>query len=161
MQRRAAWLSLVWLLVSGCGFQLQGRASLTGDTRVVLQVADNRSAFALAMRRALLQAGGRVAASDPTPGSLRLSIERDELLERVASVSALNQPREYELTYIVRFSLSRDGVTLVESEEISVVRDFSFDERVALAKARERELLRESLAAELANVILQRVASLR
>jgi outer membrane lipopolysaccharide assembly protein LptE/RlpB len=91
---------------------------------------------------------------------LRVRIERDELLERVASVSARNQPREYELTYVVRYSVMRDGVYLVEAEEVTATRDFSFDERLALAKSREREQLRETLARELAGVVLQRIASL-
>ena len=54
----------------------------------------------------------------------------------------------------------RDGVYLVEAEEVTATRDFSFDERLALAKSREREQLRETLARELAGVVLQRVASL-
>jgi outer membrane lipopolysaccharide assembly protein LptE/RlpB len=82
------------------------------------------------------------------------------MLERVASVSARNQPREYELTYVVRYSVVRGGISLVDSEEVTATRDFGFDERLALAKSREREQLRETLARELAGVVLQRIASL-
>jgi outer membrane lipopolysaccharide assembly protein LptE/RlpB len=42
-----------------------------------------------------------------------------------------------------------------------VSRDFSFDERAALAKDREREQLRMTLAEEAAVIVLQRLASLR
>ena len=40
-------------------------------------------------------------------------------------------------------------------------RDFTFDETAALAKDRERDLLREALARELSGVVLARLASVR
>ena len=94
-------------------------------------------------------------------GAAVLRIERDELLERVASVSARNIPREYELTQVVRFSLDAGGTRRISSAEVSASRSLTFDERRALAKEREREQLRESLAEEVAGVVLQRVAGLR
>jgi outer membrane lipopolysaccharide assembly protein LptE/RlpB len=42
-----------------------------------------------------------------------------------------------------------------------VTRDFSFDERLALAKERERDQLRQTLAEEAASIVLQRLSSLR
>ena len=112
-----------------------------------------------------LQGGGvdtvQGGATAPTGEAAVLRIERDELLERVASVSARNVPREYELTYVVRYSLSLGGQTRIDAEEVSVSRDFTFDETAALAKDRERDLLREALARELSGVVLARLASVR
>lgn len=151
-------LAMVGLVVAGCGFHLQGVVPIAGDLqRISLRAADTQSDFASAMQRGLRGAGVSIQ-----PGSdAELVIERDELLERVASVSARNLPREYELTYIVRFSVRVRGETRVASEEISVTRDFSFDERIALAKARERDQLRATLADEVAGIVLQRLSSLR
>jgi len=61
----------------------------------------------------------------------------------------------------VRFSLKFGGDTRIDAEEVTVTRDFSFDERIALAKEREREQLRATLAQEAAGVVLQRLASQR
>ncbi|MBU6210598.1 MAG: hypothetical protein KJS73_00210 [Gammaproteobacteria bacterium] len=145
--------------LAGCGFQLQSRLALPESIAVLaIDTDDRQSPFARSLSEALRGAGARIDGSGS--GVLRVRIERDELLERVASVSARNQPREYELTYVVRYSAVRDGVYLVEAEEVTATRDFSFDERVALAKAREREQLRETLARELAGVVVQRIASL-
>ena len=112
-----------------------------------------------------MQGGGvdtvQGGATAPTGEAAVLRIERDELLERVASVSARNVPREYELTYVVRYSLSLGGQTRIDAEEVSVSRDFTFDETAALAKDRERDLLREALARELSGVVLARLASVR
>jgi outer membrane lipopolysaccharide assembly protein LptE/RlpB len=109
------------------------------------------------MQRNLRDAGVSVGPGNETT----VSIERDELIERVASVSARNLPREYELTYAVQFSVKIRGEWRVSSEQVLVTRDFSFDERLALAKEREREQLRETLAEEAAGIVLQRLASLR
>lgn len=146
------------VMLAGCGFHLQGVVPISGDLKqLTLQIADGQSDFVSAIQRNLRGAGVRVG-----PGSEAvLVIERDELLERVASVSARNLPREYELTYIVRFSVKVRGEVKVDSEEVVVTRDFSFDERLALAKERERDQLRTTLAEEAAGIVLQRLASLR
>lgn len=157
---RSATLVLAALtaLFAGCGFHLQGTVPIAGDLqRLTLQVADSQSDFVGAIQRDLRSAG-----VDLAPGSETvLVIERDELLERVASVSARNLPREYELTYAVRFSVKVRGETRIANEPVFVTRDFSFDERLALAKERERDQLRQTLAEEAASIVLQRLSSLR
>lgn len=158
-------LPLVLLAASGCGFRLQGETSLPPVLAALrVQTADSQTDFAQALERALQRAGvGAVqgGATAPTGEAAVLRIERDELLERVASVSARNVPREYELTYVVRYSLFLSGQTRIDGEEVSVSRDFTFDETAALAKDRERDLLREALARELSGVVLARLASVR
>ena len=166
-------LPLVLLAASGCGFRLQGATSLPPVLAALrVQTADSQTDFAQALERALQRAGVGIVqgggvdtvqggATAPTGEAAVLRIERDELLERVASVSARNVPREYELTYVVRYSLSLGGQTRIDAEEVSVSRDFTFDETAALAKDRERDLLREALARELSGVVLARLASVR
>ncbi|MFM7397243.1 MAG: LPS assembly lipoprotein LptE [Gammaproteobacteria bacterium] len=151
-------LAAMMALVAGCGFRLQGALPMTGGLqRVTLQVTDGQSDFVNAMQRNLRNAGVSVETGSETV----LVIERDELLERVASVSARNLPREYELSYAVRFSVKVRGEVRISSEDVLVTRDFSFDERLSLAKEREREQLRETLAEEAAGIVLQRLSSLR
>lgn len=164
------------VLVGGCGFRLQGSTPLPAVVATVqLDAADDRTPFAQALRRRLGASGATLAPRGPTvsgasgaagaagaaPGIAVLRIERDEVLERVTSVSARNIPREYELTQVVRFSLDAGGTRRISSAEVSASRSLTFDERRALAKEREREQLRETLADEVAGVVLQRVAGLR
>jgi LPS-assembly lipoprotein len=164
------------VLVGGCGFRLQGSTPLPAVVATVqLDAADDRTPFAQALRRRLGASGATLAprgatvsgasgasgAAGAAPGIAVLRIERDEVLERVTSVSARNIPREYELTQVVRFSLDAGGTRRISSAEVSASRSLTFDERRALAKEREREQLREALADEVAGVVLQRVAGLR
>jgi LPS-assembly lipoprotein len=187
--RRQVWRSLVGASLLGlasCGFKLQGDIQLPQAVRVIeLQVSDRQSEFASALARRLRNAGVEVRWSvrkgaglsvngSPVFGSIaRLRIEQDEFIERIASVSARNVPREYELTYRVQYSFDPAFVStqaipspipdssLIESEELALSREFSFDERAVLAKQREREQLRSTLANELAGMVIQRIASIR
>lgn len=176
--RRAATPALLAAVAAlgGCGFALQGSTPLPAVVATVqLDAADDRTPFAQALRRRLAASGatlaprgatvsgasGASAAAGAAPGVAVLRIERDEVLERVASVSARNIPREYELTQVVRFSLDAGGMRRISSAEVTSSRSLTFDERRALAKEREREQLREALADEVAGVVLQRVAGLR
>lgn len=189
VMRRQAWRALVavsLLGLTGCGFQLQGDIQLPQAVRVIeLQVSDRQSEFASALARRLRNAGvevrwsvrngaGLSASGSPGLGSVaRLRIEQDEFIERIASVSARNVPREYELTYRVQYSFDPGSVStqatpspipdssLIEAEELALSREFSFDERAVLAKQREREQLRSTLANELAGMVIQRIASIK
>jgi outer membrane lipopolysaccharide assembly protein LptE/RlpB len=161
-------LAAVLSALGGCGFALQGATPLPAAVSLVrVDTADPRTAFAGALQRRLQGAGARLVGRDAVgsgpdgPTAAVLRIERDELLERVASLSARNVPREYEYTYVVRWSLERDGVRSIETAEISASRNLTFDERRVLAKQREREQLRDALAEELAGIVLQRIAALR
>ena len=187
--RRQTWLALMGvslLVLASCGFQLQGDIQLPQAVRVIeLQVSDRQSEFASALARRLRNAGvevrwnvrssvGRSAGGSLGLGSIaRLYIEQDEFIERIASVSARNVPREYELTYRVQYSFDSVSVSTqaasspipdssrIESEELALSREFSFDERAVLAKQREREQLRSTLANELAGMVIQRIASIK
>lgn len=158
--RRTFFAAACAALLAGCGFQMQGRAALAPSVaRIYVQADDAQSDFTLALRRALVVAGATLV--ENPQGAATLRIEADDWFDRVSSISARNVPREYELTYRVRFALVEGGRERIAAEEVSLTRDLSFDETRALGKEREREELRATLARELAAVVVQRLASLR
>ena len=161
---RRSMVALACLLsvtLTGCGFHMQGRAAFAPVlARVYVQADDGQSDFTIALRRALRIAGATLVES-PTADAATLRIDTDEWSDRVASVSARNVPREYELTYRVRFALLESGRERISAEELTLTRDVSFDETRALGKQRERDELRATLAGELAAVVVQRLASVR
>jgi LPS-assembly lipoprotein len=148
-------------VLSGCGFRMQGKVPLPAVLGATwIETDDAQSDFVQDLRRALAASGAALAPRRAEATAV-LRVERDELLERVLSVSGRNVPREYELTYVVRFSVEGAAGTLLPAEEVSVSREFSFDERAVLAKEREQEVLRAALARDLAGVVLNRLASLK
>lgn len=151
---------LAALLLSSCGFHLQGRTPLPEPLKVTSVVAeDAQSEFVLGLRKALMSSGAKLARVD-TEATGVVQILKDEVTERVLSVSAGNIPREYELTYTVRFSVRSGGDELLSPQEISLTRDYSFDERTLLAKEHEEAILREALARDLVGIVMRRLSSL-
>jgi outer membrane lipopolysaccharide assembly protein LptE/RlpB len=80
--------------------------------------------------------------------------------ERVLSVDARNIPTDYELTYEVDVVVSAGGKELMATEPFSLSRIYSFDETKLLAKEREKDVLREALARDMASIVLRRLSAL-
>jgi LPS-assembly lipoprotein len=148
------------LLVSACGFHLQGRAPLPDPVKTpYLEVPDRQSDFAQSLRRALLSNGAHLA-RDRGQASAVVSIVRDNVTRRVVAVSASNQPNQYEVTYTVSFSVTAGDKELLPQQEVSATRSYSFDERLLLAKGHEDDVLRQDMAHDLAELVMRRLSSL-
>lgn len=154
------WAAVAASLLASCGFHLQGRMPLPATLAVTyIDAEDAQSDFVQQLRRQLIASGARVPDRREEATAI-VTVERDALTERILSVSAQNLPREYELTYTVRFRAGDGARELIPPEELAATRDFSFDERAALAKEREKELLSDALARDLAGLVLRRLATL-
>jgi LPS-assembly lipoprotein len=147
-------------LLASCGFHLQGRQPLPAQfSHTYVDAKDEQTDFVQDLRKALIASKVNVI---PTKSSATavVDVHEDELTERILSVSAQNIPTEYELTYKVKFSVTSEGKTLIDQEEISATRDISFDEAQLLAKEREQEILRAALARDLVALVMRRLAAL-
>jgi len=160
-RRRFLMLAAVGVVLAGCGFHLQGRLPLPPTlTKVTIDAPERQSDFVAALRAGLQNAGAQVVAA-PGPGIARIHVERDEILERVPTVSARNIPTDYELTHLLRLSVDGpDGRELLPSEELTLTRIYSFDERKLLAKEREKEQVLEALARDMSSLVLRRLTAL-
>jgi LPS-assembly lipoprotein len=151
---------LAALLLGGCGFRLQGRTPLPAVVRSpFLEVPDRQSDFVQYLRHALLSNGAQLT-PEREKASAVVSILRDSVTRRVLSVSATNQPNQYEVTYTVAFSVTAKGQELLPPQELTATRTYSFDERLLLAKNHEEEILRQDMARDLADMVMRRLASL-
>jgi LPS-assembly lipoprotein len=160
--RTISWIGLLAAaaLLNACGFQLQGRQSLPAAlSKVSVEAEDRQSDFTHALRAALVNSGAQLvepAAADTTI----VRIRRDQVTERVLSVSSRNIPTDYELVYDVEVSVDGGGRQLLAPEKFSLSRVYSFDETKLLAKDREKEILIEALARDMASVVTRRLSSL-
>ena len=158
--RAALLLTLAAGLTSGCGFHLQGHVPLPASVKSpYLEAPDRQSDFVQSLRRALLSNGAHLA-RDKGDASAVVSVVRDSVTRRVLSVSALNQPNQYEVTYTVDFVVTAGDKELLPQQELSATRSYSFDERLLLAKGHEEDILRADMARDLADMVMRRLASL-
>jgi len=148
------------LLVTACGFRLQGRQGLPPALATLQLVAtDGHSDFTAAMRRSLKASGAKLVDKAAPDGAV-LRIVRDEVEENTLSVDVRNIPTDYELVYRVEVTVSAGGRELMSAQPFELSRIYSFDETRLLAKQRERDTLREALARDMASVVLRRLSSL-
>jgi LPS-assembly lipoprotein len=157
---RAAATTLLALL-GGCGFHLQGSYPLPRSLAVVhIDAIDTQSDFYIGMRKALLASGTRLDDGGSDGSAATLHILTDAAKQTIVTVSALNVPTEYELSYTVRFSVDANGRQLLAPEQRVLLRDYSYSESAQLAKQREAAILTTALARELTGVVMRRLASL-
>jgi LPS-assembly lipoprotein len=159
---RSLWLAaLSGALLAACGFQLQGRQGLPPRLATIqVDAIDRHSDFTRALRRSLDASGAKLvegAAADVAV--VRIGLDR--VRENVLSVDARNIPTDYELIYEVEIEVRAGGRTLLATEPFSLTRIYSFDETKRLAKEREKDVLRQALARDMAGVVLRRLASLQ
>jgi LPS-assembly lipoprotein len=157
--RALAVLSALGLL-AGCGFHLQGHTTLPAVVKApYVEAPDRQSEFVQDLLHALLSNGAQPM-RERDKASAVVTIVKDTFAKRVLSVSALNQPNEYEVTYTVRFAVTAADKELLPAQEVSATRTYSFDERQLLAKGHEEDILRQDMARDLADLVMRRLSSL-
>lgn len=159
--RRAAVPVLLAAFLAGCGFHLRGSAPLPRSIALVrIETSDTESDFYFGLRKALRAAGTRIDEDGHDPSATIIHVLNDSTAQRVLSVSALNVPTEYELSYSLKFSVTSNGRDLIPAESHVLVRDYNFSENQLLAKERETRILSEALAHDLVSVVMRRLSSL-
>ena len=152
---------MVASLIGGCGFRLVGSVPLPPSLAVVrIDASDTQSDFYFGLRRSLLAAGTRIDDDNKDDSAAVIHITTDNATERILTVSTLNVPTEYELTYTLKYFVSSMGHELIAPEEHRLVRDYSYRESALLAKEREKSILSEALANDLVSVVMRRLSSL-
>ena len=160
VMRAAVVAGALLALLAACGFHLQGRAPLPQSMKAAyVQATDQQTDFVQSLRKALLTSGARPAIGKAAASSV-VNILKDEVVRRTLSVSAQNKPNEYEVTYLVRFSVSAGDQELLAPQEISATRSYSFDETRLLAKEHEEAILRQAMAHDLADRVVRQLSSL-
>lgn len=149
-----------FLLVAGCGFQIQGALTTPAEMeRTYIATDDRHSAFYRELRKQLIAASVEVVDEEADSTAI-LSILYDQTDQRVLSVSARNVPTEYEVYYTVEYAIDGGASRLVEPQILTVTRDYTYDSRLVLGKAREEELLREAIVKDLVRIVLKRISTL-
>lgn len=149
-----------FVLLSGCGFQLQGALSTPAEMQRTYVATDDRHSPFYRELRTQLQTAGVQLVDSAAESTGTFSILYDETDQRVLSVSARNVPTEYEVYYTIQYSIDGDGKTLVEPQTLTLTRDYTYDPLLVLGKAREEEQLREAVVKDLVRIVLKKISTL-
>ncbi len=153
-------IACMCLMLAACGYQLQRYNQLPAEMQLTyLQAGDHHSLFYRQLRRALDDAG--ITLTDgPSQAMATLVIRNDDTGQRLVTVSAQNQPLEFEVFYEVSFLVRSKDRELLPMQDISVMRDYTYDQTIVLGKRQEEEILREALVRDLVRRVLRSLNSI-
>ncbi len=125
--------------------------------RTYIDTENSHSLFYRAFRRDLRAAGVNVVNSIDDATAV-FTIYFDETGQRVLSVSARNVPTEFEVFYTLSYGLMGGDETLIDVQDMTMVRDYTYDATLVLGKAKEEEVIRDALVQDLVRIILKQIS---
>ena len=147
-------------LVAGCGFHLQGAVTTPAEMqKTFIEPVDEYSQFYRELRLALQSSGVQLVDSAEEATAV-LSILADDTDQRVLSVSARNEPTEFEVYYTIAYSIVSGEKVLLSPQDITLTNDYTYDTRLVLGKAHEETMLRDALVSDLVRVVLKQISTL-
>ena len=142
------------LLLLGCGFQLQNSANFVGKLETLyIQTTDSYTVFYQTMKRQMVDNGVEIT-TERAAADFVLTIHADESDQRILSVSGRNTPREYEVYYLVKWSLVKGNQVIIQPMTSNKYQDYTFDQRQLLGKSNESRIIQEALAKDIVQMIL-------
>ena len=149
------------IVLCACGFRLVGSEPLPASmSHPYVSLKDPYTDFSREFEHQLKGAGA-VLQPVRDGATATIDVSRDQVAQRTLSVSAANIPTEYELTYTVTFSVQKAGMELLPAQTISLSKDYSFNQDLALAKQHEADILRRQMARDLVAIAMHRLTSLK
>lgn len=157
---RVSLVFTLGVLIAGCGFQLQGAVAVPAEMqRTYVDGVDTYSPFYRRLTQSLDAAGVELVDSAAEATAV-FSVVFDDTGQRVLSVSTRNTPTEFEVYYTIRYALASDSRSLLEQQDLTLTRDYTYDETLVLGKSREEELLRDAIVDDLVRIVLRQISTL-
>ncbi len=155
------FLSLLILSISACGYHLRGSGAGKINVNSVYLDIQNAQLVVVELKEQLTIRD--ITISSTSEGVDRIVKLSNEVYDRrVLSVDeGTGKVTEYELEYHVGLEiLTADGKSLAEPQNISLIRDITFDPNAAVGKFDEEILVRDDMIRSAANSILLRLQAL-
>lgn len=154
------FLFLCTIILSGCGFHLQGEAPLAPPLhRMYLQASDPYGYLARYLKDSLKMSKVQLVSS-PAEANAVLVILRDDSTQEFLSVSGTNQVRQYNLRVTVMFEITdANGRTIVSPQALTEVRPITVQASQILGSSNEANLFYQQMRRVLAYAIMNRISS--
>lgn len=156
--KKSLVVALLALLLSACGFHLRGPQPLPFDTIYV--GAPDHSELGAALKRSINASGHTRVVDTPQEADARLTIISEGREKSILSLNAAGRVREFQLRYRFVFRVeAKEGPDYLPQNEITLTRDFSFNDSAVLAKEQEEALLYRDMQNDLVLQIMRRMAA--
>jgi LPS-assembly lipoprotein len=149
---------MLTLLLGACGFHLRGQGAFAMPFQTLyVQSANDYSPFIVTLKNSL-QVNGVQLADSPEQAQLTLHIVTEAVDKQILSLSGAGRVREYRLRYRISLrAYDMEQQDWLAPEEITLSRDFSYDDTQVLAKEQEEALLYENMRGDAVQQVLRRL----
>jgi LPS-assembly lipoprotein len=145
--------------LAACGFQLRGAADMPFDT---LFVPGATGGIALELKRNIQSGSSTRVVDDPKAAKAQLLFSEETRTKEILALSSAGRVREYRLVYRVGFRVGDGkGGDFVPPSTVTLTRDVTYDDAVALAKETEEQQLYRDMQADMVQQIMRRIATAR
>lgn len=153
-------LFVVVLLLAACGFHLRGSAELPFET---LYVPGATGGIALELKRHILAGTDTRVVEEPGQAEAQLRFSEETRGKEVLALDTAGRVREYRLIYRVGFNVAdgKGAEYYVPPSTVTLTRDVTYDDTLALAKEAEEQLLFRDMQQDMVRQIVQRLAAAR
>ena len=183
---RAAKLSIITLLLvllAGCGFKLRGSAELPGYrlpfATIALSLAETSEFYAQLKRTIEASSPGTRVVSDPREAEAVLAVLGDSSEKIILSLTAAGRAREYQLVRHFSFKVHGNVTTpaappvkysdvppvgpteYLPASTITLRREITFSDDLVLSKESEEALLLRDMQNDLVQQLMRRLAAAR
>jgi LPS-assembly lipoprotein len=154
-------IALTGAALTGCGFELRRAPELRFKT-VYLSGFKPHSPLAEELRRHIASTTSTRVVEVPAQAEVIFDAQTDKRDKGVVVSTAAGQVREVQLRLHLQFRLhTPTGKELIPSTAIALTRDMTYNERDALGKEQEEEMLYRAMQSDVANQVLRRLAAVR
>ena len=157
---RTLWISLLIIVLTGCGFHLRGALpTLTMDNPIYIAGVDKNSDLYRELARQLRGAKSVVTETRSLAKSV-LTISDYRSRERQLTLNSSNQAVEYELEESFNFSVQTSRTT-IESRPLKATLVLGRTESETLAREREEREMRVNMRHDLVNQLMYQLARIK
>ncbi|OGV31773.1 MAG: hypothetical protein A3E88_03795 [Legionellales bacterium RIFCSPHIGHO2_12_FULL_35_11] len=145
------------LLIS-CGFKLQGMTDMPKWFNYVTIVNQNMTADLQPIIKERLKAYKICVCSDIKKAKYLLILEEDNFSEQITSVSSSTTPRQYQMTYGVKYKVEEaNGKDIIPTNSAVVTRQFTINSNRILGSDFEGDLLKREMYSDAVTQILDHI----
>ncbi len=163
--RPVACVLILCYFITSCGFTPRGSITQTTDIGTVFIDAKKKTPIAWRLRLALTDRKFNVS-DNKSEANILIKLTKETQSQRIVSVESTGRVSEFELQHsvdmIIAQSLDGTPVKLATNQKantVSVIREYTYDEKGVLGKADEAEILRSEMREELVNHLMLRLLS--
>ena len=146
------------LLLSACGFHLRGQGAFALPFQTLyVQSANDYAPFINELKNAI-EANNVQITDTAEQAQLTLQIVSETADKQILSLSGAGRVREYRLQYRISLrAYDQKQLEWLAPEEITLRRDYSYDDTQVLAKEQEEALLYQNMRSDAVQQVLRRL----